>query len=243
LKRVYDILNSGSRNRFTILTEAGPLVVHNCILGLGYGMGAEKLRRTLEIGQGGVSAKLTLEEAANIVRIYRTKNFRIAQLWNAGNHALGEIIIGKEGGIHGKLRYGPEGITLPNKFKIQYPLLRRTKDGYEYIADKRQYTKAVRDRVLGNEESADWVRIYGGKVTENCVQALAALVIREQMVNIGLHYKLAFQVHDEIIIVVPQEAAQAAEAKLVEVMSTAPKWAPGLPVACESGSAVNYGDT
>ena len=210
------------------------------VLSLQYGAGAAKFQDMLRV-QGGLTVEL--DEAARIVRIYRTKNFRIAQLWNACNHALGEIIIGKEGGIHGRLRYGPEGITLPNKFKIQYPLLRRTKDGYEYIADKRQYTKAARDRVLGGGESADWVRIYGGKVTENCVQALAALVIREQMANIGMHYKLAFQVHDEIIIVVPQEAAQAAEAKLVEVMSTAPKWAPGLPVACESGSAVNYGDT
>ena len=27
---VYDILNCGPRNRFTVLTENGPLLVHNC---------------------------------------------------------------------------------------------------------------------------------------------------------------------------------------------------------------------
>ena len=210
------------------------------VLSLQYGAGAAKFREMLRV-QGGLTVEL--EEAARIVRIYRTKNFRIAQFWNKCSHALGDIMVGKQGSVHEQVAYDGGGIILPNKLRIQYPLLRRTRDGYEYIADKRQFSKALRDRVLGAEETADWVRIYGGKTTENLVQALAALVIREQMVSIGAYYKLAFQVHDEIIIVVPQEAAQAAEAKLVEVMSTPPKWAPGLPVACESGSAVNYGDT
>ena len=80
-------------------------------------------------------------------------------------------------------------------------------------------------------------------IVHNCVQALAAIVIREQMVAIGQKYHVAFQVHDEIIITAPEAEADEAEAKLVEVMSTPPKWAPGLPVACESGKAVNYGDT
>ena len=80
-------------------------------------------------------------------------------------------------------------------------------------------------------------------MTENIIQALAAIVIREQMASIGQHYHVAFQVHDEIIITAPEADAPKAEAKLVEIMSTPPKWAPGLPVACESGAAANYGDT
>lgn len=38
LSPVFDILNSGSRNRFTVLTEAGPLIAHNC--GFGGSVGA-----------------------------------------------------------------------------------------------------------------------------------------------------------------------------------------------------------
>jgi DNA polymerase len=97
--------------------------------------------------------------------------------------------------------------------------------------------------VLGETADVPWVRIYGGKVTENLIQALAAIVIREQMAAIGQYYHVAFQVHDEIIITAPDSKAAQAEAKLVEIMSTPPKWAPGLPVACESGVAKNYGDT
>ncbi len=33
-KKVYDILNSGDRNRFTIMTNEGPLIVHNCVSGI-----------------------------------------------------------------------------------------------------------------------------------------------------------------------------------------------------------------
>ena len=80
-------------------------------------------------------------------------------------------------------------------------------------------------------------------MTENIVQALAAIVIREQMAEAGKHFKVAFQVHDEIIITVPESNALADQAKLEALMSTAPKWAPDLPVACESGVAANYGDT
>ena len=80
-------------------------------------------------------------------------------------------------------------------------------------------------------------------MTENVVQALAALVIREQMVRAGQHFKLAFQVHDEIIVCVREDNSLGDQAKLEAIMSTAPAWAPDLPVACESGVAANYGDT
>jgi len=215
-----------------------------CILGLGYGMGAEKLRRTLELGQGGISVKIDINEAERIVRLYRAKNFKIVQFWQRCGQALTTMTQGGSGNLHDKIPFDNTGITLPNKLKIQYPALRQTGSGFEYIGDARSYRKAVRDRVMtGTTEEIAWTRIYGGKVTENLVQALAAIVIREQMAKIGQHYHVAFQVHDEIIIAAPEDAAESAMQKLVEVMSTPPKWAQGLPVACEAGYSENYGDT
>ena len=208
-----------------------------CILGLGYGMGAVKLQRTLEIGQGGINVIIDQNEAERIVRIYRAKNFRIVQFWQRCGHALTAMTQGGSGHLHEVLPYDGTGITLPNKFKIQYPALRAMPNGFEYINDARQFKKAQ------SGEDAIWTRIYGGKTTENLVQALAAIVIREQMASAGLHFKVAFQVHDEIIIAVPEDNALADQAKLEAIMSTPPKWAPDLPVACESGMAVNYGDT
>jgi DNA polymerase len=215
-----------------------------CILGLGYGMGAEKLRRTLEIGQAGMSVAMALYEAERIVRIYRAKNFKIVQLWQKMGNMLSHMVNGLNGSICDAVSYSNQGILLPNKLLIKYPALRQNGSGFEYIGDARTYRKAVRDRVTtGATEDITWTKIYGGKATENLVQALAAIVIREQMAKIGQHYHVAFQVHDEIIISTPDGKITQAEQQLVAVMSTPPKWAQDLPIACESGHAKNYGDT
>jgi len=216
-----------------------------CVLGLGYGMGAEKFRRTLEIGQGGINVVIDINEAERIVRLYRQKNWKIVQFWQKCGAALKDMLYGGENALHPQVRYDKRGIRMPNGFYVQYPALRETANGFMYISDARTYQKAIKDRVLTGSPPDDiaWTRIYGGKVTENIVQALAALAIREQMAAAGLHFKVAFQVHDEIIIAVPEDNALADQAKLEALMSVAPKWAPDLPVACESGMAANYGDT
>lgn len=216
-----------------------------CVLGLGYGMGAEKFRRTLEIGQGGINVIIDISEAERIVRLYRQKNWKIVQFWQKCGNALKDILYGGSNELHPQVRYDKRGIRLPNGFYIQYPALRETANGFMYISDARTYQKALKDRVLTGAPPDDiaWTKVYGGKVTENIVQALAALVIREQMAAVGQHFKVAFQVHDEIIIAVPEDNALADQTKLESLMSTAPKWAPDLPVACESGVAANYGDT
>ena len=215
-----------------------------CILGLGYGMGAEKFRRTLEIGQGGISVKIELAEAERIVRLYRQKNHKIVALWQKCGSALGGIVSRQTGSIAKMLTYDEQGIRLPNGLYIRYPALRANGSNYEYIGDARTYRKAVTDRVMSGQVSdISWTKIYGGKVTENIIQAMARIVVSEQMTAVGRHYHVAFQVHDEIIITAPADRATEAEQHLVTLMSTAPSWCADLPVACEAGHAENYGDT
>ena len=215
-----------------------------CILGLGYGMGAEKFRRTLEIGQGGISVKIELSEAERIVRLYRQKNHRIVSLWSKCNNALNQMVCGQSGQIVDWISFDNEGIILPNNLRIRYPALRQEGNQYLYIADPREYRKAVTKRVMtGEKDEINWTKIYGGKVTENLIQALARIVVAEQMAAIGQHYHVAFQVHDEIIITAPAAEATDAEQLLVRIMSTPPVWAAGIPVDCESGIADNYGET
>ena len=207
------------------------------ILSLGYGAGAAKFRDMLRI-----QAKIEIDEqeAERIVRLYRTKNFRISQLWNRCGHALTNMVFRGNGHIHEVLPYNGDGIGLPSGFRITYPALRQNTSGFEYLSDARQYRRYS----AGETEGLNWVKLYGGKVVENVTQALAAVVIRQQMVAAGsAGLKVVLQVHDEIVVCVPEDNALADQARLEEIMSTPPKWAPDLPVACESGVASNYGDT
>jgi len=214
-----------------------------CILGLGYGMGAEKFQRTLELGQGGISVKLTLKEAKRIVMLYRVKNHKIVSFWNRCSVALQHMLAGKDGEITPILRYNRDGITLPNKFKIKYPALRAVDNNFEYISDARSYRAAIKSRVLdGTSTGVTWTKIYGGKVTENIVQALARIVVSEQMAKVGQTYRVAFQVHDEVVIICSDEFIDAAKQVITDIMSTPPKWAADLPVSCEAGHGKNYGD-
>ena len=214
-----------------------------CILGLGYGMGAKKFRDTLALGQGGISVNIEENEAQRIVRLYRQKNHKIVSLWNRCGHALTGMLNGGQGSICTLLPYSKDGIRLPNNLLIQYPALRNTSDGFEYISDARTFRKLTQKRVLtGEQVKVDWTRIYGGKVTENIVQALARIVVAEQMASIGQSYHVAFQVHDEVIIVVPDDEKDEAQQLVEKRMSTPPRWALDLPVACESGVGYNYGE-
>ena len=231
------------------ITKADKLERHvgkTAVLGLGYGMGALKFRRTLEIGAGGIRVQLQDHEAERIVRLYREKNFKIAQFWQRCSHALTHIMQGTEFNLSDALPTlvtGHETIYLPNKMTIRYPLLHHNADGYCYANTSKLYRDVVKARVIGAELPYDkFTRIYGGKVTENIVQALARIVVADQMVAIGVRHKVVLQVHDEVVIMCDESEAPAAQAFMEQVMSTPPEWAADLPVACEAGSGPNYGE-
>jgi DNA polymerase len=226
------------------ITKADKVERHvgkTCILGLGYGMGPPKFQHSLATGF--ISVTVDEGEAQQIVRLYRNKYHRIQGFWNRCNHELNGMVAGASGELCDLVSYDSEGIILPNGMRIRYPALRRAANGFEYINDARVYRKLVRARVAG-EETPDltWTKIYGGKVVENLTQAVARIVVSEQMVRIGRRYPVALQVHDEIVCVVPEEQADACKQFMIDVMSTPPKWAPDLPVACEADVGVNYGE-
>jgi DNA polymerase len=211
------------------------------ILSLGYGAGFAKFKEMLRI-----QAKITIDEyeAERVVRLYRQKYWKIVQLWRMCDHMLADMVAGRSGILCDLLPYDSSGITLPNGLKITYPGLRRKDSGYVYVNNPYTYRKLIRDRIAGSSgDDIAWTNIYGGKVVENIVQALAGIIVRDQMVRINLAgYFVAFQVHDENVCVVPSAVADEAEAEIIQIMSTPPEWATGLPIACEAGRANNYGD-
>jgi DNA polymerase len=231
------------------ITKADKLerfVGKTCILGLGYGMGSIKFRDTLALGMGGIKVDVEEHEAQRIVALYRDRNQRIAALWNRCNAVLAGIINGDDMNISHALPSlvtSAEGIKLPNGFFIRYPMLTQYESGYAYAGDARVYREAVKNKVIGKGPPTDkFIRIYGGKVVENIVQALARIVVAEQMAMIGRRYKVVLQVHDEVVILCDEAEVEEAKAYMIQVMSTPPSWAPDLPVACEADHGPNYGE-
>ena len=223
---VYDLASSGSKHRFTILTERGPLIVHNCVLSLGYMAGAERFRAMLASGVAGPAVHIDETEAKRIVQVYRRKNHKIVSLWTKFGNVLKQMVGVQSGEIldHLPLHYTLERIILPNNMYINYPgLTTCTNSGFQYYSRKQPK------------------KIYSGKAVENATQALARLVIVEQMLRIGKRYRVVLQVHDEIVCIVPDDQVEEATRFIQEVMSTPPAWAPYLPVACEIGVGESYG--
>lgn len=211
------------------------MLVLNCILGLGYGTGAAKLQHTLATSQP-ISVKVDEEEAKRIVGVYREKNDKIIELWGEADMMLEDMINGsfKNGpkvfGRHNCVFYDREGIILPNGLRIRYPKLRKEWD------EEKQKTSIVYDSRKGP------VYLWGGAVVENVVQALARIVVGVQMIEINHKYRVALTVHDAAVCVVPEYEVDEAIEYITGIMSVAPEWARGLPVACEAKAGDTYGD-
>ena len=213
------------------ISKANPVerfVGKTCILGLGYGTGAAKLRHTLKTQPPG--ADLTEDKCKDIVDLYRTTNDKIVRLWRDSEMALKHIAGWTSEmnefslGEHSVVRVDSNGIRLPNGLYIRYPNLR------------------IEDERMTYDSRKGKVSIWGGSVVENVVQALARIIVAEQMLRLRERYRPVLTVHDAAVIVAPVDELQDAIAFITQVMSTPPDWANGLPVACETKYGQSYGD-
>jgi len=81
---------------------------------------------------------------------------------------------------------------------------------------------------------------YGGKLTENAVQAIARDVFMTGMRRAEEHdYPVVLRVHDELVCEVPDHAGYTAEV-LAGLMSTNPGWAIGLPLSAAGFETRRY---
>ena len=201
-----------------------------CILGLGYGTGALKLQHTLKTSPPG--AIVTEDEAKSYVKTYRDANDKIIQLWRDGDGVIKDLANWNTKpfyyGEHKCLKITKEGVHLPNGLMIRYPELKLNTE-----ESKSQYTYKSRKGP---------VSIWGGSLVENVVQALARIVVGEQMLKVQERYRVVLTVHDAAVIVVPEAQKDEAMAYIIECMSVAPDWASGLPVTCEAHYGYSYGE-
>jgi len=202
-----------------------------CILGLGYGTGWAKLQQTLKMAAG---VELDERECKRLVSVYRNINSKVIDLWRECEEALRDIASWPEGkqpypiGQHNALYATPQGIKLPNGLYIKYPGL--TWD-----------TSEAKSKFIYKSRRG-FISIWGGSVVENVVQALARIIIGEQMLKINEKYRPVLTVHDAVVNVIPEAEIDDAMKYIISTMSTPPDWATGLPVACEAHFGDSYGD-
>lgn len=200
------------------------------VLGAGYGVGHVKLQGFLKTQAGVV---VSLEESKRIIDTYRNASHAIVAFWKRAGDALLALLAGQSMTVDavGLIRAVPGvGLTLPNGLHIQYPQLRVRTDPETGKSEMVYTSKGLP------------VRIYGGKVVENICQAVARQVVAEQMLRVSKRYKVVLTVHDAVAIIAKEDEAREARLHLEECMSWVPKWATGLPLACESGVGASYGD-
>jgi DNA polymerase len=214
------------------ITKDERFVGKTTILGCGYGMGAAKFKKQLKT----FGVEVSEEEAQSIIDTYRTSYPAIPKLWRKAGAVL-ETIIGNLTEKFGRddllVVEGEKGIRLPNGLYLRYPNLRKQNndDGKsEYVYDTKKGKTTVPNR------------IYGGKVVENVCQALARIIIGEQMLLIAKKYKVVMTVHDAIACVVPEDEVAVAQENIEMFMRVRPAWALELPLNCEAGAGKSYGE-
>jgi len=201
------------------------------ILGAGYGMGPDKFQAQLKT----FGVNMDLEECKRIIRVYRETYPMISQLWSDAGAALDAMANNQTAslGLAGVLTVcGTDGIKLPNGLSLKYPNLRWT-------FNAKMKPEMVYDQKKG--KAVITTRMYGGKLVENICQALARIVIGEQMLMVAKRLRVVMTVHDAVGSLAPTEEAKEAREYVEACMRIRPKWATLLPLNCESKIGASYG--
>lgn len=130
-----------------------------CTLGLGYGLGHMKLQQTLKQGVMGPPVDISIEECKRIVNIYRSRNYKIRQLWKIMDDIIASMLTGTYG-EYGPLTYGKGYIQLPSGLFLQYY-------GLHGEAEVRYDDLVVHEATYLTRQGRS--KIYGGLLTENCI--------------------------------------------------------------------------
>lgn len=193
--KVFDILNAGPNNRFTVSN----VLVHNC----GYQGGVGALEK-----MGALNMGLTAEELPAIIKAWRAASPNIVKLWYGLQRAAidaietGELVKYGDKGLAFKMKRGNLLFRLPSGRCLVYPQAAilnyiRKVPIYEerFKPDGSPYQKLVRYEhkpskkitFYGvNPDTKQWglLDTYGGKLTENCLASDTKVLTLRGKINI-----------------------------------------------------------
>ena len=211
---------SGLYNEDEPMKDFAPELRHLCkarTLGLGYGCGAGKFASVAEALTGG-KLKLSPAVARQQVAAYRQQNPLIIALWDK-----------VEAFVRQQAKNEPECAVIETRSgkPIRYW-------DVEFSGKRDEMTAAT---VKGGPRK----KIYSGQLVENLVQASAREIFGHMLIKAeAAGLPICLHVHDSITVEVAESEGQAALDLLVNIMSEAPAWAEGLPLAAEGEIRRHY---
>lgn len=198
-------------------------------LALGYQGGVSAMRR---MDTGHQLDDLSDEEVKDIVYRWRNTNKRIRDLWYAVEGAAIEAVGTGRVCSAGCLTFAREmdPVNDLDYLTIQLPSKRKLYYAHPSIGANRWGEPSV--QYMGLEQNTKkWQQLetYGGKLVENCVQAIARDCLAEAIERLeAAGFPVVFHVHDEVVIDCPKDKADLDE--VVKIMTQPVPWAPGLPL-------------
>ncbi len=222
------------------ITKADDLerqVGKRAILGLGYQMGASKFALTCET----YGVHIEEDFAKEVVDAYRLKYWRVKQMWADQNQAAIDALHADNSDLEipcGYTSWTLEGrflfCTLPSGRRLAYP---------DPQLKKRMTPWGSQQMVLTymgfNAVTRQWQRqqTYGGMIVENVTQAVARDVMAEAMLRCDTGgYPVVLSIHDEVV----SESATGTQAEFERLVSRAPTWGVGLPIAVDGFVGPRY---
>ena len=209
------------------LRQKGKIAVLAC--GYSGSVGALKAMGALRMG-------LAEDELKPMVDAWRAANPNIVWLWQEVEEAAIQAITTRKPVRLRNLTFTLESgilfITLPSGRRLAYvkPGLGQNRFGGTSIT----YWGITTGRKWGRLET------YGGKLTENIVQAVARDLLVVGMQNVAeAGHRIVMHVHDEIVIEEPKDSSFAVE-EACQLMSRLPDWAANLPLTADGYECVYY---
>jgi hypothetical protein len=164
--------------------------------------------------------------AKKIIDVYRTTAQPVVDFWGLCNELIEYSLYRGKPYKHSCLTFDKESIILPSGLALRYPNLRQVVE-----EGRKQWIYGDRNK-----------RLYGGKLVENIVQGVARCVMTDGMLRIQERYPVKLTVHDEVVVVVPEDKAQEAMRWIHSQMVADPPYMTGIPLAADSDCAIRYGD-
>ena len=202
-------------------------------LACGYGGGVGALKAF------GADKVMSEEDMVKTIDSWRAASPHICALWGALEKAAIRCVVRKEPAISsvGNTLFEYDNsvlwMTLPSGRRIAYW-------GAAYVDDERGFGKSL--SYMGvNQTTRKWERIFtwGGKLTENLVQATARDCLKESMLALAAEgFDVRAHVHDEVIITEPNDGRSVED--VCSIMSRPLRWAKGLPLRADGYETPYY---